>query len=86
MKTIEIAAATESLAAYAREAKDEPLVVTENGTPTAVLLPLENSDVESVSLSTNKAFIALIERSRARARIEGGISPAEMRRRLENAP
>ena len=86
MKTIEIAAATESLAAYAREAKNEPLLVTENGTPTAVLLPLENSDVESVSLSTNKAFIALIERSRARARIEGGISPAEMRRRLENSP
>ena len=86
MKTIEIAAATESLAVYAREAKDEPLLVTENGTPTAVLLPLENSDVESVSLSTNKAFIALIERSRARARIEGGISPAEMRRRLENSP
>ena len=86
MKTIELAAATESLAAYAREAKDEPLLVTENGTPTAVLLPLENSDVESVSLSTNKAFIALIERSRARARIEGGISPAEMRRRLENSP
>ena len=86
MKTIEIAAATESLAAYAREAKDEPLLVTENGTPTVVLLPLENSDVESVSLSTNKAFIALIERSRARARIEGGISAAEMRRRLENAP
>ena len=86
MKTIEFAAATESLASYAREAKDEPLLVTENGTPTAVLLPLENSDVESVSLSTNKAFIALIERSRARARIEGGISPGEMRRRLENAP
>ena len=86
MKTIEIAAATESLATYARETKDEPLLVTENGTPTAVLLPLENSDVESVSLSTNKAFIALIERSRARARIEGGISPAEMRRRLENSP
>ena len=86
MKTIEIAAATESLAAYARQAKDEPLLVTENGTPTAVLLPLENSDVESVSLSTNKAFIALIERSRARARIEGGISAAEMRRRLENSP
>ena len=86
MKTIDIAAATESLATYAREAKDEPLLVTENGTPTAVLLPLENSDVESVSLSTNKAFIALIERSRARTRIEGGISAAEMRRRLENAP
>ena len=86
MKTIEIAAATDSLAAYAREAKDEPLLVTENGTPTAVLLPLENSDVECVSLSTNKAFIALIARSRTRARIEGGISSAEMRRRLENAP
>jgi hypothetical protein len=37
--------------------------------------------METVALSTNPEFLALIERSRARA--EGGISSEEMRRRFE---
>jgi hypothetical protein len=37
---------------------------------------------EMVALSTNPQFMALIERSRARHRAEGGISSEEMRRRL----
>lgn len=35
---------------------------------------------ESAHLSTNPQFLALIERSRARQKAEGGISGAEMRR------
>ena len=42
-----------------------------------------DADIEAVSLSNNPKFIALIERSRARQRSEGGISSEEMRRRLE---
>ncbi|GFP20502.1 hypothetical protein HKBW3S03_02005, partial [Candidatus Hakubella thermalkaliphila] len=41
-----------------------------------------NADMETVSLSTNPQFLALIERSRARQQAEGGISSEEMRRRL----
>ena len=82
MKTIDIREAIGPLAEYAKTAQTEPVVVTENGTPTAVVLPLENSDLESVSLSTNLKFLALIERSRTRARNQGGISADEMRRRL----
>ena len=37
---------------------------------------------ERITLSTHPQFIALIERSRARQKAEGGISGAEMRRRL----
>jgi pyridoxine 5'-phosphate synthase PdxJ len=40
-------------------------------------------DMETVSLSNNPKFIALIERSRARQKKEGGLSIQEMRRRLE---
>jgi len=43
---------------------------------------IENVDWETVSLSTHPQFLALIERSRLRQRAEGGISSAEMRRRL----
>ncbi|MGE5445611.1 MAG: hypothetical protein ACM3SR_13630 [Ignavibacteriales bacterium] len=41
------------------------------------------ADLETVTISTNPQFIALIERSRARQKSEGGISSTEMRRRLK---
>ncbi len=82
MKTIEIGEATGPLSDYVKQVGAEPLVLTENGSPTAVILALSNVDLETVSLSTNPEFIALIERSRARAGAEGGVSAEEMRRRF----
>ncbi len=82
MKTIELAQATSPLADYIEGVHSEPLVITDHGTPTAVILPLVGTDLETLSLSTNPDFIALIERSRSRIRQEGGISAAEMRRRV----
>lgn len=82
MKTIEVGEATGSLADYIRQVRVEPLVVTENGAPAAVILALNDVDLETIALSTNPEFLALIERSRARARAEGGISSEEMRRRV----
>jgi prevent-host-death family protein len=82
MKTIEIGEATSPLADYVSRAQTEPIVFTQNGSPTAVILSLANTDLETVSLSTNAEFLAQIERSRASAQVEGGISAAEMRRRV----
>jgi prevent-host-death family protein len=82
MKTIEITKATGSLADYAKQVNKEPIIVTVEGRPTAALLPIENADVETATLSTNPQFIALIERSRARHKAEGGISSGEIRHRL----
>ena len=86
MKTIDIGEASGPLADYVRRAQTEPLIVTDHGTPTAVLLPLANVDLETASLSTNPEFLALIERSRARATSEGSLSAAEMRRRVLAEP
>jgi hypothetical protein len=52
------------------------------GKPVAALVSLENADMETVSLSTNAQFMALIERSRAHQTEQGGVSAEEMRRRL----
>ena len=82
MKTLEMAKATASLAEYARDVNKEPVIVTVDGKPVAALMPIENADLETVTLSTHPQFIALIERSRARQKAEGGISNLEMRRRL----
>ncbi len=82
MKTIDIGEASGTLAEYLQQVRTEPLVVTEHGAPTAVILTLVNTDLETAALSTNPEFLALIERSRARAKTEGGLSAAEMRRRV----
>jgi prevent-host-death family protein len=82
MKIVEIAEANETLAKYASALTEEPVIITSNGQPIAALVTLENVDMETISLSTNPKFIELIEQSRARRRSEGGISSAEMRRKL----
>jgi len=82
MKTLEMVEATAPLAEYARDVRKEPVILTIGGRPVAALVPIENADLETVTLSTHPQFIALIERSRARQKAEGGISSEEMRRRL----
>ena len=82
MKTLEMAEATAPLAEYAREVSKEPVILTVDGRPVAALVSIENADLEAVALSIHPQFLALIERSRARQKAEGGISSAEMRRRL----
>ena len=80
MKVIKITNAT--LAEYAAEIDDGPVIVTSEGRPVAALVSLENIDLETVSLSTNREFLALIERSRASVRNSGGLQSDEMRRRF----
>jgi prevent-host-death family protein len=86
MKTLEIADATASLAEYARDVRQEPVILTVNGKPVAALVAIANADLETVTLSYHPEFLALIERSRARQKVEGGISSEEMRRRLGLKP
>ena len=44
---------------------------------------MDKADYETVPLSTNPEFIAMLERSRARGREEGGFSTEEMRKMFE---
>ena len=56
---------------------------TKRGKPVIALVPLTKyDDWESVSLSTNPRFLAIIERSAAAHKPGTGISTEEMRRRL----
>lgn len=83
MKTLDITEATGALGDYAAAASGEPLVFTRDGKPIAALVSLPGGvDLESLSLSTNPDFIAILERSRASLREHGGISTKEMRRRM----
>jgi hypothetical protein len=83
MKLVEKVDAIHTLAEYATNMQSGPVVVMEQGCPVAVLVPIENADLETISLSTNQQFIDLIERSRVQASQEGGISSQAMRRRFQ---
>jgi prevent-host-death family protein len=83
VKKVEVTDATESLAAYVRQADVGPVVVTKEGRPVAALVLLENTDLETFALSTDPDFLELIQNSRSRYARDGGLSSAEMRRRLE---
>lgn len=82
MKTIEVHQATAPLAEYAKHMDEEPIILTVDGQPVAALVSIQNVDLETIKLSTDPQFIALIERSREQQAQEGGISGDEMRRRL----
>lgn len=85
-RTIELTDATQPLADYAQQVDAGSIVVTRNGKPIAAVVALPNSDAETIALSQSPQFLAIIERSRARYVEEGGISSAEMRRRLGVTP
>lgn len=86
LPTIDIAEAPTLLAEYVADPKKGPVIVTVNGHPLFVVLPVPGADVESISVSLNPKFNEIIERSRRRHDREGGISSEEMRRRLGLPP
>jgi antitoxin (DNA-binding transcriptional repressor) of toxin-antitoxin stability system len=87
VKRVEVADATESLATYIRKAAGSgPVVITDDGQPVAALVMLEHTDLETIGLSADPEFLELIQNSRARHAREGGLSSAEVRRRLESEP
>jgi prevent-host-death family protein len=85
-RTVELTEATQSLAEYAQQVDGGAIIVTSNGRPIAAVVALSNTDAETIALSQNPDFLAIIERSRARHTREGGITSADMRRRFNDTP
>src|SRR6266513_736429 len=66
MTKIELKNASGSLSEYAQKATKEPVIVVKRGKPFAAVVSIRNADEETVSLSTNRKFLAIIKRSRSR--------------------
>ena len=82
MKSLKLSEVTGSLSDYARKGLREPVVVTKDGKPVVAVMPLTKyDDWESVLLSTNPKFMAIIERSRANARARRPLSLEDVRRK-----
>jgi len=86
LRKVELADATEPLARYAQAVDKGPLVVTKDGQPIAVVLSVDNADLETVALSNHPGFLEVIERSRDRQKREGGLSSAEVRALFASEP
>jgi len=80
MTTLAIEKATAPLAHYARQMNGRTLVLTKKGRPVAALTPLENTDWESIAVSTSPKFIKIVQRARAQRRAGLGYSSDELRR------
>lgn len=86
MMRVELAEATDSLSNYTRKAGKEPVVVTRNGKPVALVRSLTQDEWEDFVVGTDPRFIALIERSRARYRPGTGIPLPEVMRKYGVKP
>jgi prevent-host-death family protein len=82
MKKFKLTKVSAPLSEYALKAERDPIVVVSRGKPVAAVIPLRNTDAETVALSTNKRFLGIIKKSSQRLKKDGGISSKELRHRL----
>lgn len=82
MRTLEVVDAVAPLSEYAQNISSGSVVLTVDGKPVAALIAVEDTDLETATLSTHPQFLELIDRSRTRQKAEGGVSAEEMRRWL----
>jgi prevent-host-death family protein len=78
MKIAAIADVKANLSTYVKVAKEELVVITRNGKPVAVLLPIEEEDdLERLVLAYSKRFQGLLAEARTQIKTTGGISHTE---------
>jgi len=75
MTKIELKKASEPLSKYAQKARKDPVIVVKRGRPFAAVVPIRNADHETVSLSTNCEFLAIIKRLDPARKRKAGVPP-----------
>lgn len=85
MKAIELSEVS-ALAPHFGPGRNEPMLLTDHGQVVATIVPADELEAESMLLSVNPKFQAILERSRRRLEAEGGLSSDEVRERLGLPP
>jgi prevent-host-death family protein len=84
MKIASIAEVKANLSAYVKASEAELVVITRNGKPVAVLLPMEDDEeLERLALAYSKRFQAILTEGRHQITATGGISHADFWREIE---
>ena len=86
MITLEITQASKPLSEYAKELRDEIIVLMSGSEPVAAIVSLKNVDsldLELLSLSANLEFMEIIEKARKELRNGKKLSLEEMEREFQ---
>jgi antitoxin (DNA-binding transcriptional repressor) of toxin-antitoxin stability system len=81
MKSIDLSEVS-ALVPLVTPGSQELVILTRDGQTVAAIVPTNEHDVESLLLSINPQFQAILERSQQRLESDGGVSTAEVRKRL----
>ncbi len=74
MRVASVVEVKAKLSAYMRACKDDPVVITRNGKPAAVLLAVDDQDeLDRLVLAYTPKFRAILEAARKQIRETGGI-------------
>ncbi|MCG8351981.1 MAG: type II toxin-antitoxin system Phd/YefM family antitoxin [Chloroflexales bacterium] len=85
MKIASVADVKANLSAYIKASTDELVVITKNGKPVAVLLPMEDNDeLERLALAYSRRFQTILHEAREQFRTSGGIPHDDFWRELED--
>ena len=79
MKMIDISTASKPLSEYVGDLDDGLVVITSNNKPVFAIVSLENIDLESLVLSTNREFLEIIAQAREEVAAGNTVSLEEMK-------
>ena len=84
MKIASVADVKAHLSAYIKASEDELVVITKNGKPVAVLLPMEDDDeLERLTLAYSRRFQSILQEAREQVRVGSGIAHDDFWREIE---